>query len=86
MNKKFAHLRIAARKAVRYVDTKALAVGVALAAPMLASAQSTDPFDAVITNVTTKVTAYGGALVGVAAVGVVFMIGIKYIKKIRGAA
>lgn len=86
MNKKFARIRTAARKAAQYVDNKALAVGVALAAPLLAHAQATDPFDAAVTNAKTKIGEYGAELVGVAAVGVIFMIGIKYIKKIRGAA
>lgn len=49
-------------------------------------AQTTDPFDTAMTTVTEKVEQYAGALVGLAAVGVVFMIAIKYVKKIRGAA
>lgn len=63
--------------------------GVALAAalPVISFAQTvTDPFDAAVTDVTSKVQSYGAALVGLAAVGVVFMIAIKYVKKIRGAA
>lgn len=51
-----------------------------------AMAQGTDPFDTVMTTVTTSVTEYAGALVVLAGVSVVFMIGIKYVKKIRGAA
>jgi hypothetical protein len=43
-------------------------------------------FTAAITSVTTDVGTYGAALIGVAAVGVGFMVGMKYIKKIRGAA
>jgi uncharacterized protein HemY len=46
----------------------------------------TDPFDTVMTSVTTSVTEYAGALVVLAGVSVVFMIGVKYVKKIRGAA
>ena len=51
-----------------------------------AFAQSTDPFATAMTTVTGKVEDYAAALVGLAAVGVVFMIAIKYVKKIRGAA
>lgn len=43
-------------------------------------------FTAAVTSVSTDIAAYGAALVGVAAVGVGFMIGMKYVKKIRGAA
>lgn len=57
-----------------------------MAASFIASATPTDPFDTAVDNVTAKVEAYGAALVILAAVGVVFMIGIKYVKKIRGAA
>lgn len=51
-----------------------------------AQAQSTDPFDTVMTSVTTAVGEYAAALVVLAGVSVVFMIGVKYVKKIRGAA
>ncbi len=61
-------------------------IAVATSLPVLALAQSTDPFDTAMTTVTTKVEGYAGALVTLAAVAVVFMIGIKYVKKIRGAA
>lgn len=57
----------------------------ATSAPVLALAQ-TDPFTDAVTEATTKVTAYAGALVGLAAVAVVFMIAVKYVKKIKGAA
>ena len=53
--------------------------------PVLSFAQ-TDPFTDAVTDVTAKVNSYGPALIGLAAVGVAFMVGIKYIKKIRGAA
>jgi len=43
-------------------------------------------FTSAVTTVTADVATYGGALVGVAAVGVGFMIAMKYIKKIRSAA
>lgn len=45
-----------------------------------------DAFAAAVTDATTKIGAYGAALIGLAAVGVAFMIGVKYVKKIRGAA
>lgn len=43
-------------------------------------------FSTALATVTADVGTYGAALVGLAAVGVAFMVGIKYIKKIRGAA
>ncbi|WP_143889405.1 hypothetical protein [Tepidimonas alkaliphilus] len=56
-------------------------------APMAAMAQdATAAFNTAIADVGANVATYGGALVGVAAIGVAFMVGIKYIKKIRGAA
>lgn len=64
-----------------------LRAGVAVAtvaAPALSFAL--DPFDTVMTDVTTKVTAYAGALVVLGGVSVAFMVGLKYVKKIRGAA
>lgn len=63
-----------------------LGIALATSLPVLAFAQSTDPFDTAMTTVTGKVEDYAAALVGLAAVGVVFMIAIKYVKKIRGAA
>lgn len=55
-------------------------------APVLAFAQAVDPFDTAMTESTAAVQNYAGALVGLAAVSVVFMIAIKYVKRIRGAA
>ena len=57
-----------------------------LVAPMAHAADANAAFTAAITTVTADIGTYGAALVGVAAVGVAFMVGIKYIKKIRGAA
>lgn len=55
--------------------------------PAFAFAQEAgDPFTAAITSATTSVSTYAAALVGLAAVSVIFMIGMKYVKKIRGAA
>lgn len=51
-----------------------------------ASAQAADPFEAAMATATTKVGTYAAALVGLAAVGVVFMIAIKYVKRIPRAA
>lgn len=55
-------------------------------APVLAFAQATDPFADAVSDLTTKITTWGAALAGLAAVGVGFMVAVKYIKKIRGAA
>lgn len=51
-----------------------------------AFAQANDPFTTATTTITEKINTYGAALVGIAAVGVVFWVGIKYVKKISGAA
>lgn len=54
-----------------------------------AFAQSTggaDPFDTALTQVTASTTKYASALVGVAAIAVVFMIAIKYVKKLPRAS
>ncbi len=53
--------------------------------PALSMAQ-TDPFDSAVTAATTKIGVYGAALVGLAAVGVAFMIGMKYVKRIPRAS
>lgn len=58
----------------------------AASASVAAMAQSTDPFDTAIADLTTKITTYGGALVTLAAVGVAFFVAIKYVKKIPRAA
>jgi hypothetical protein len=55
----------------------------ALSAPVFAQDAA---FTTAVTGITADVTSYGGTLVGVAAISVVFMIAIKYVKKIRGAA
>lgn len=72
----------------RVVGDSALRASCAVAAllgPALAFAQ-TDPFDAAVTDITAKIGTYGAALVGVAAVGVGFMVGMKYIKKLPRAS
>lgn len=58
----------------------------ALIASTSALALADDPFTAAMTDATAKVGTYAAALVGLAAVSVGFMIGIKYVKRIRGAA
>jgi hypothetical protein len=50
-----------------------------------AFAQSSDPFETALSTATEKVGTYAGALVGLSAVAVVFMLAIKYIKKIPKA-
>lgn len=62
-----------------------IVAGVALA-PVLAFAQGEDPFDTAVDTVTAKVNAYWPQLVGIAVIAVGFSIGMKYIRKIRGAA
>lgn len=77
-----------------FVNRKApLLVPVVLLGAGAAHAQSTGgggggsaAFTQAVTQATADIGTYGAALVGVAAVGVVFMVAIKYVKKIRGAA
>ena len=60
-----------------------------LAASALTFAQAaptTTAFTNAVTSVSADVATFGGALIGVAAIGVGFMVGMKYVKKIRGAA
>lgn len=73
---------------VRFLGRKAMVFLSALGASALALADTgaDAAFTAATTATTTSVTSYGGSLVAVSAVGVGFMIAIKYIKKIRGAA
>lgn len=81
----FAKIKSVALRVSEKVST--FAVGAcALVMSGIASAQSVDPFDAALTTATTKVGAYAAALVGLAAVSVVFMIGLKYVKKLPRAA
>lgn len=62
-----------------------LALVIGTSAPVLALAQ-TDPFADAMTDATAKVETYAAALVGLGAVAVVFMIALKYVKKIVKAA
>ena len=50
------------------------------------AAPTTAAFTSAVTSVSADIATFGGALIGVAAVGVGFMVGMKYVKKIRGAA
>ena len=74
----------AATKAATFY--REVGIACAVAVPMIASAQATDPFEAAVTEATGKIGSYGGALVGVSAVGVVFMIAMKYVKRIPRAS
>lgn len=51
-----------------------------------AAARADDAFTTAMTTITANVTSYATALVGLSAVGVGFMVAVKYVKKIRGAA
>jgi hypothetical protein len=82
MKNKLQNLRRLARDNAARVGVAVMTLPVAMAA----NAQVADPFDTAVSNVTTKVTTYGGALVGVAAAAVVFMVAIKYVKKIPRAS
>ena len=57
-----------------------------LAIPSFAFAQAVDPFTTAVTDITAKIGTYGAALVGVSAVGVIFMVAMKYVKKLPRAA
>lgn len=62
-------------------------VALMAAAPVLSFAQAVaDPFDTALSTITTKVNSYGAALVGLAAVGVLFVVAMKYVKKLPRAA
>jgi len=74
------------RNAANLVNNKALIVGAALSTPVLAFAQAATAFTEATTQGKTDIALMGGALVGVAAVGVGFMIAMKYVKKITRAA
>jgi hypothetical protein len=80
MNRKFAVLR---GKTARFGAVLLAATSF----PAMSFAQAAaDPFDTALATVTTKVTGYAGALVGLAAVAVVFMVAVKYVKKLPKAS
>lgn len=75
------------RKAVAGAYEKAAVAAMIAIASASASAQAApDPFTTAMNTATTKVGEYAAALVGLAAVAVVFMIAIKYVKRIPRAA
>lgn len=74
------------RAVAQKYGSKVSAGVLAASASVAAMAQTTDPFDAAIASLTTKVTTYGGGLVALAAVGVGFFVAMKYVKKIPRAA
>lgn len=63
-----------------------LGAAAAMAIPLLASATTTDPFTQVMTDATDRVESYGAAIAVLAGVGVLFMIAVKYVKKIPRAS
>jgi len=66
---------------------RSVAIALIGAAPVLSFAQGVaDPFDTALSTITTKVNSYGAALVGLAAVGVLFVVAMKYVKKLPRAA
>lgn len=74
------------KNAYQEAGIRTAVIGASLLAPVMAFAQATDPFDAALTSVTEKTETYASALVGVAAVAVVFMIAVKYVKKLPRAS
>ena len=83
-------IRQFAQKGMSYgcdlVSGRSWAVAAAAALPALSFAQTTDPFDAAMTSATTAVGKYAAALVTLAAVAVVFLIALKYVKRIPRAS
>lgn len=77
-------LKSALKRAQR--SSRELGIAVVTSAPVLALAQVTDPFEAQVAAVQTKVESYLPLLAGLAGVTVVLWVAIKYIKKIRGVA
>lgn len=61
-------------------------VPVSLFCAVAAHAQSVDPFTTALEDATEKVGSYAAALVGLSAVAVVFMIAMKYVKRIPRAS
>ena len=77
-----------ARSKVAQLQDNALKLSVVavVAMPGLAVAQTPTPFETVLATITSAVEEYGPALLTLGGIGVVFMVGLKYIKKLRGAA
>jgi len=73
-------------KVLKNLSFARVATGAAVLLASAAARADTDPFTTAVADVSTKVGTYGASLVGVAAVGVGFAVGIKYVKKIARAA
>lgn len=73
-------------KFIKSVFVKIAALPVLALSSVMAHAQVADPFDAALATATSKVGSYAAALVGLAAVAVIFMIAIKYVKRIPAAS
>lgn len=65
---------------------KRISAGAGLMVASAAAMADTTAFTSAVTSATSDIGTYGAALVGVAAVGVGFSIGIKYVKKIHRAS
>jgi len=70
----------------RNLSLRTQIAAVAAMAPVLSFAQTADPFDQAVLDVTAKVEAYGPKLVGLGAVAVIFFVALKYVKKIPRAS
>lgn len=74
-------------KIANIVSGRSLAVALLSMSPVLVFAQvAGDPFDTALSAATAKVGTYAAALVGLSAVAVIFMIAMKYVKRIPRAA
>jgi hypothetical protein len=83
---KFKEAFSSVKQTVEDAYARAAVVAMVAIASASASAQAVDPFDTALTQATTKVGSYAAALVGLSAVAVVFMIAMKYVKRIPRAA
>lgn len=80
-------LAVGSIQMVSNIRNRIIATGTSLAAlAATAPAFADDPFTAAMTSATTSVGTYAAALVTLSAVAVVFMIGMKYVKKIVKAS
>jgi len=70
----------------RLTALRASVVAVAAVPSLVLAQAAADPFTAAMTQATTKVGEYAAALVVLGAVAVVFMIALKYVKKIPRAS
>lgn len=63
-----------------------IALAATLATGLAMAGAPTDPFDTAVATLTTSVEGYGAKLVVFAAVGVLFAVAIKYVKKLPRAS